>query len=636
MITGKILLADNQGSLAESIRNQLESFGFTVSDIVSTMDNAIQLIENNEYDLLLVDDNTADIKSAEQIRKQYNIPVLYLTDSRNSAAAGDIIQSEFLDFVRKPLELPFLKLAVDNVLYKSGMAKRLKESEQKFQQLHMNVKEKEEKYQLFVQNIQGIAYSSNMNFIPIFFEGDVEEMTGYKPEDFLQGRPRWDEVIYPEDLEKLFNEDEKKLHENSEYKYEREYRIIRKDKSVRWVRDSIQNVCDENGKPFLVQGLIQDITERKNVGAQIQIQRDLGISLSSIYDLRGALFLILSAAMRVDGIDSGGIYLRDPNGNLNLEYTIGLSDEFIKAVSHYDAQSEKVKLIMKQEPLYLDFEKLYKVAEAKAAYPYVIKEKLRFLAVIPILFMDEVIGCLNVASHVVGSIPRYSKNTLESIASLIGSVVMRLRVEEKVRKSLNEKEILLKEVHHRVKNNMQIISSLLNIKSDDFENEKDKEIIDECQNRIRTISLVYEKLYQSEDFSCIDLEDYLIDFVSIIKNAYTVSDSRIDIIIKAKDIYLSLDRAITIIQILNEFFSNSLKYAFPEKRSGEIIIEFTCNDGTYTMMYSDNGVGLPEGIDMRKTESFGLKLAYELIRNVNGTFKYDSSDGLKYCITFKG
>jgi PAS domain S-box-containing protein len=123
--------------------------------------------------------------------------------------------------------------------------------------------ESEERYRSFVQHFRGIAYRSRMDFIPIFFHGAVEEITGYTEGEFVDGNPRWDQVIHPEDLPGLFTADEEKLHSIPRYSYEREYRIVRKDGSVRWVHDVIQNVCDASGKPAILQGAIYDITDRK-------------------------------------------------------------------------------------------------------------------------------------------------------------------------------------------------------------------------------------------------------------------------------------------------------------------------------------------------------------------------------------
>jgi PAS domain S-box-containing protein len=149
------------------------------------------------------------------------------------------------------------------------------------------LQQSEEKYRTFIQNFKGIAYLSKMDWIPVFFHGAVKDITGYEEDDFIAGRPRWDQVIHPKDLGALFTEDEKKLHITPNYSYEREYRIVRKDGQIRWIHEIIQNVCNKYGKPKLLQGAIYDITHRK------QTEELLQIKTQSLEELNTALNVLL-------------------------------------------------------------------------------------------------------------------------------------------------------------------------------------------------------------------------------------------------------------------------------------------------------------------------------------------------------
>jgi PAS domain S-box-containing protein len=124
------------------------------------------------------------------------------------------------------------------------------------------LRESEERYRSFVENFQGIAYRGRMDFVPIFFHGAVEAITGYKEEEFLAGNPRWNQMIHPDDLSKI-QESFQEIHSTPGYSAAREYRILRKDGKVQWVHEQIQNICDSSGKPIMVQGALYDITERK-------------------------------------------------------------------------------------------------------------------------------------------------------------------------------------------------------------------------------------------------------------------------------------------------------------------------------------------------------------------------------------
>ncbi len=126
-----------------------------------------------------------------------------------------------------------------------------------------SLRESEERYRSFVQNFQGIAFRGKMDFTPIFFHGAVEEITGYTENEFVTGKPRWDQVIHPDDLNIILTEEEKKLHSIPGYSYEREYRIVRKEGQIRWIHEIIQNICDDAGQPVMLHGAIYDITDRK-------------------------------------------------------------------------------------------------------------------------------------------------------------------------------------------------------------------------------------------------------------------------------------------------------------------------------------------------------------------------------------
>ena len=212
---------------------------------------------------------------------------------------------------------------------------------------------------------------------------------------------------------------------------------------------------------------------------------------------------------------------------------------------------------------------------------------------------------------------------------LLQDVTERRVAEERIRLSLKEKEVLLKEVHHRVKNNLQIISSLLNLQSKYIKDDQALEMFKESRNRIRSMTLIHEKLYRSKDLANIDVAEYIQNLSSNLFRSY--SAGRISLKTQVDDMLLST--AIPCGLIINELVSNSLKHAFPEKQ-GEIYVNLHRDDGRSTLIVSDNGVGFPENVDFRNTDSLGLQLVCTLTDQLDGAIELNRRDGTEFKITF--
>jgi PAS domain S-box-containing protein len=196
-------------------------------------------------------------------------------------------------------------------------------------------------------------------------------------------------------------------------------------------------------------------------------------------------------------------------------------------------------------------------------------------------------------------------------------ITERKRAEEQIRNSLEEKEILLKEIHHRVKNNLQVVSSLLSLQSGYPRMESVRELFLESQNRVKSMALIHEKLYQSADFSNIDFADYLESLARNLFHSYGVNPEQITLTIEV-DVELDIDHAIPCGLIINELLSNALKHAFPEERTGTVMLAFHRQDGEFMLRFSDTGIGIPPEVDFRNTESLGLQLVTTLTSQLSG------------------
>jgi len=210
--------------------------------------------------------------------------------------------------------------------------------------------------------------------------------------------------------------------------------------------------------------------------------------------------------------------------------------------------------------------------------------------------------------------------------------------ERKVKLALNEKEILLKEVHHRVKNNLQVVSSILNLQSAYIEDENILMLLSESQNRIKSMSFIHEALYQTKDFSSIDFKEYILNLSNNLIHSYQIYGDLVDLVLEVDKVLLNLDQAIPCGLIVNELFSNALKYAFEPNKKGSITISLTHNHkDEIKLIIKDNGKGLPDNFDFRKTESLGLQLVTTLVEQIDGTVNCETKKekGTSFIIEFK-
>lgn len=214
----------------------------------------------------------------------------------------------------------------------------------------------------------------------------------------------------------------------------------------------------------------------------------------------------------------------------------------------------------------------------------------------------------------------------------------RQRIEEKLKASLKEKESLLKEIHHRVKNNLQIISSVLRLQSDFIKDEAILSLFNDSQNRIRSMALIHEKLYKSEDLLRVHMEDYIHDLTAGLFPSYETHVGDVDLQIEADEVYLNIDTAIPCGLIIHELVSNSLKHAFPEPQTEGHYVKVSLhpyqNDLQYLLKVSDNGIGFPENINFRETDTLGLELVCVFTEQLDGSVNLTTEGGTTFSVMF--
>ncbi|HWR59860.1 MAG TPA: histidine kinase dimerization/phosphoacceptor domain -containing protein, partial [Thermodesulfovibrionales bacterium] len=283
-----------------------------------------------------------------------------------------------------------------------------------------------------------------------------------------------------------------------------------------------------------------------------------------------------------------------------------------------------------------------------------VRNEIRTIANIPVLRKDGSIFYADISANPMS----FGGKTY--VMGLFHDVSERKEKEEQIRAALHEKEVLLKEVHHRVKNNLQIIESMLRMQSKAAGDEKAEQIFKESRNRIRAMAAIHTLLYQSGNLANIDFKEYIRSLVKQLFRSYNADPGAISLVISTSDLLLSIDTAIPCSLIINELVSNALKHAFPEGRKGELRISLrkvaesespndaresetvdlqsedqTSGHGLVELIVSDNGVGFSEGKDLSECKTMGLVLVKMLVEQLDGNIEMFRNGGTRFVIRFR-
>ena len=293
------------------------------------------------------------------------------------------------------------------------------------------LKESEEKYRSFAQNFQGIAYRVRIDGKPVFFNGAVEEISGYTEEEFLSMTPKWRDILHKEDSKAIIEKYDELLDPHCSFS-ELDYRIVRKDDQIRWIHEIAQVICNINGEPTWIQGAIYDVTERNRSEEIQEKQREISSSLAAMSDLTTALECVLEVTSSMDVLDSGSIYIIDKEtGFLNLVASKKLPSKVAKELAYFSTHSSFTQSILSGKPIYL--ESIDQSVEN--IDPMFRKDGIHAIAIVPIISEGKIVAIIFLASHHSLNIPINTRNALETIASQIGGSISRLRTEEALRES---------------------------------------------------------------------------------------------------------------------------------------------------------------------------------------------------------
>lgn len=484
------------------------------------------------------------------------------------------------------------------------------------------LREAEEKYRdIFENTVEGIFQTTPGGYY-ITVNPALARMYGYSsPEELIASVTDIERQLYVNPNHRV--EFKNKLEEEGEVRGF-ESQIYKRDGSMIWISRNARAVRDEKGNVLYYEGTIEDITEHK------QAEEALRDSESKYRTLIERMSEGLVQVDREDAIEFVNDQFCDMVGYSREELIGKVASELLPVEDDRNLVKEKNQL---------------RAQGASDQYQVQLKKK-----------SGETIWV-----HISGAPVMDSKGVVIGSIGVQADISERVRAEEELRKahdelelhvqertkelaetneeltsSLKEKDVLLKEVHHRVKNNLQVISSLLNLQSRNIKDKTTLGVLMESQNRVRSIALIHEKLYGSEDLARIDFAEYIQSLVSHLFSSYGVNPNAISFKINVDDVLLGVDTAIPCGLIINELASNSLKHAFPDGRKGEIGIELCSADASeLELIVSDNGVGFPDETDFRNTRSLGLQLVVRLVKQLKGTIELNNGSGSVFVIKIK-
>ena len=269
--------------------------------------------------------------------------------------------------------------------------------------------------------------------------------------------------------------------------------------------------------------------------------------------------------------------------------------------------------------------------EKKEIVSKAIEEKTNYNFECRIIRTDGELRTLKVAGQYFAGMDGKSNK----IIGVAEDITDRVRSIDAIKEALKEKEVLLRELYHRTKNNMQVIYSLLGLRSETIKDYNVRSILDDMRNRIMTISLVHQKLYQSKNLSKIDLKDYIYDLTILLMESYSGIRERIKLKLEMESIAVLIDTAVPLGMVINELITNSIKHAFPNNSHGEISVKLSMKGNTIELQISDNGIGIPDGIDIMNMNTLGAQLLNGIVENqLGGTLELSTKGGVTCTIRF--
>ncbi len=471
---------------------------------------------------------------------------------------------------------------------------KLKKEIQERVNAQKDIAEGEEKFRSLVENSLAGIYIIQDNKI-VYINPRVEEIFGIAKWDSHEGVNLLDYVI---------DEDKKNISENfwkipvGDEIMQYTFRCRKNSGDIISIEIKSGSVMKYNGRSAVI-GTLQDITDRVHAEEELKSQREF---LRTIIDINPNL-----------------IFAKDWDGKFTLVnkqvadiYNTTIDELIGKTDADFNPVQEEVVRFLEDDREVMSSQKTKLISEETVTNPSTNETRWFQTIKVPFTSAEGVYQVLGVSTD----------------------ITARKLSDELTKKSLKEKELLLQEIHHRVKNNLQIIVSLLKLQSKSIHDVRDLEIFQKSRARVETMSMIHEKLYKSPDISSINLGSYAKDLASHLLKAYNVNHEHLELVVNSEEVNLGIDTAIPCGLIINELIINILKYAFPSGEKGKIEIDIKKAGDYINLSVMDNGIGLPQDFEKNYSASLGLQLVNTLIKQLGGTLEVSGENGAKFSFVF--
>jgi len=496
-----------------------------------------------------------------------------------------------------------------------------------------------------ISNLPGYVYRVNKEgdtwSIQYISEG-VYDLSGHKPEELVKNK-----VLY---YSMMVNEDDKTTGRKiisealaSKKPYQINYRISTAEGKIKWVWEQGRGVYNDNDELIATEGFVTDITEKKLFEEEL-INKNR--ELSAIYHFGRTLSRLAEPAALIEDIGNmllklfagQNIYValyNEPENKITYPFYFKDNEkldipgrEFGSEFTEFIIRSRKGMILNENLETSLGFMGI-KAKENDA----------KSLIASPMLAGEKVLGVITIQNYRLEN--AFTQSQLELLTTIGSQAAIALEnsyLYSEVTKSLKEKEILLQEVHHRVKNNLQVMSSLIKLQSRYLQDEKMLEMLRETGGRIQSMAIVHTKIYNSKDYEYIQFGEYTKNLIENFQSTYGYKLRNVRFNTEIGELKLNIDTAIPCGLIINELVSNSVKYAFPDGRAGIIDISVVhVQDNKYKLTVKDNGIGTAAETDLIKSDTLGIQLVTLLTKQLNGTMEVNSAPekGTEFIITFE-